>query len=208
MKENFIAGSRKLAGHSEEPRSPSSDRQETSKLVYMPIEARYNPTLGQLKVRVPPDNVADPGAKNSIVPPSSIKATTLGSPNPNVRGVLTNFFPADSSVILEATPNVTSNGVKGPSFVVETAGVSCYPNFPQSDAAQEGPNGGKFSKASREPLRENAVMPVEVEVNKEVARTSLQRVEEGGAPLPCAVSLIAIPKTVKDGFGEAGAERA
>ena len=131
-------------------------------------------------MRVPANNSIDPGTEHPIAAPSSVESIHCRPANPDVAVELsTDVFPVEAGVLLKATPDVVRGNVHGSRFVVETTRVPGKPDFPHCQTAKKGPNVQKLTKAAREPLSEDTVVPIHVEMDGGVLRATLESVEEG-----------------------------
>ena len=167
-----MQGVRNPSGHGG-AKEPLPDGEETKELGY---KAGGHAARVKLRAGVPSDGVVHPRTNDPIAPPSPVKTFPLG--NPNLRGELAILVPANSSIVLYVSPDVAGDRLERPLHVVETAIVSRNPELPESDALQERPDGVELAEAARETLGEDAVLPIEGEMDRGVTRLALERVNE------------------------------
>ena len=149
------------------------------------------------------NSVVSPVAKKLVITPGSVKSSELCSARPIVlSGSIVSIIPSKPSIVLHTAPNVASDASKGPAFLPEAFCISRDPDLPKSKASQKRPNDRKLTKPPRNPLSEDAMVLVEIEVHWRIPGASLHGVDEGRAPLPCLTSLFAFPEFVHDGFGD------
>ena len=159
-------------------------------------------TKPNLIVRVPPNNAVNSGTKHPVVPPCFVEPAKLSNVGPRSSCRFSiDLSPVDAGVILKAFPDVASDDVGGPPLVVEAARIPGNPQFPHSKTTEKGPDGREFTESSRETLGEDTMMPVDGEVDRRICRAALNVVDERRTPCPDPVSLVANPKSVKNGLG-------
>ena len=137
-------------------------------------------SLEELGGGKPFDGMINSTAKDFVVAPSIVETSVPNNPKSNiVCSPTANLKSSNPGVILKTTPDLSNDGVQCPLFIAKVPCIPGNPNLLRGKTTQERPEGGKFTKLPRELLSKDAMVPIQVKVDRRVVGASLDGMDEG-----------------------------